>query len=47
MSPEAIDQRLVDLAALWKLGQELQEARRLGKVEDLRRHPGQTAPSKR
>lgn len=35
MSPEAIDRRMRDLAQLYKLGIAIQEARRLGRVEDL------------
>jgi len=36
MSPEAIDRRLLDLAQLYKLGIEIQNARRLGKVNEIR-----------
>jgi hypothetical protein len=36
MSPEALDQRLRDLAQLYKLGMALKDARRIGKVEQLR-----------
>lgn len=35
MSPEAID-RLLDLAQLYKLGIAIQNARRLGKVNEIR-----------
>jgi len=36
MSPEAIDRRLLDLAQLYKLGIAIQNARRLGKVNEIR-----------
>lgn len=36
MSPEAIDRRLLDLAQLYKLGIAIQNARRLGKVNETR-----------
>jgi ribosomal protein L13E len=36
MSPEAIDRRLLDLAQLYKLGMTIQNARRLGKVNEIR-----------
>ncbi|UCH96699.1 MAG: hypothetical protein JSV88_07565 [Candidatus Aminicenantes bacterium] len=36
MSPEAIDRRLLDLAQLYKLGIAIQDARRLGKVNETR-----------
>jgi hypothetical protein len=36
MSPEAIDRRLLDLAQLYKLGMAIQDARRLGKVNETR-----------
>ena len=36
MSPEAIDRRLMDLAQLYKLGISIQDARRLGKVNEIR-----------
>jgi hypothetical protein len=36
MSPEAIDRRLLDLAQLYKLGMAIQNARRLGKVNEIR-----------
>jgi hypothetical protein len=36
MSPEAIDSRLRDLAQLYKLGIAIQDARRLGKVNEIR-----------
>ena len=36
MSPEAIDRRLLDLAQLYKLGISIKDARRLGKVKEIR-----------
>ncbi len=36
MSPEAIDRRLLDLAQLYKLGIAIRDARRLGKVNEIR-----------
>jgi hypothetical protein len=36
MSPEAIDRRLLDLAQLYKLGMAIRNARRLGKVNEIR-----------
>ena len=41
MSPEAVDQRLRDVAQLYKLGVSLRDAELLGPVEDMRRgqHP--------
>ncbi len=36
MSPEAIDRRLLDLAQLYKLGIAIRNARRLGKVNEIR-----------
>lgn len=36
MSPEAIDRRLLNLAQLYKLGIAIQDARRLGKVNEIR-----------
>ncbi len=36
MSPEAIDRRLKDLAQLYKLGIAIRDARRLGKVNEIR-----------
>jgi hypothetical protein len=35
--PELVEQRLRDLAQLYRLGMELRKARRLGKVKDLRK----------
>jgi len=35
MSPEAVDQRLRDLAQLYKLGMSICDAKILGTVEDL------------
>lgn len=41
MSPQAVDQRLRDVAQLYRLGVSLQNAKVLGSVEDMRRgsHP--------
>ncbi|MCK4765449.1 MAG: hypothetical protein KAW12_24820 [Candidatus Aminicenantes bacterium] len=36
MSPEAIDRRLRELAQLYKLGIAIRDARRLGKVNEIR-----------
>jgi hypothetical protein len=36
MSPEAIDRRLLYLAQLYKLGIAIRNARRLGKVNEIR-----------
>jgi hypothetical protein len=36
MSSASIDRRLLDLAQLYKLGIEIQNARRLGKVNEIR-----------
>ena len=36
MSPEAIDRRLLDLAQLYKLGVAIRDARRIGKVNEIR-----------
>ena len=41
MSPEAIDRRLLDLAQLYKLGMAIQNARRLGKVKEKEKGPGE------
>ena len=37
MSPKAIDQRLRDLAQLYKLGMSLRDVKLVGKAADLRR----------
>ena len=37
MSPEAVDQRLRELAQLYRLGVALRDAKLLGPVEELRR----------
>ena len=42
MSPEALDQRIRDVAQLYKLGIALKDARRIGKVEQLRRADAQS-----
>jgi hypothetical protein len=36
MSPEALDQRVRDVAQLYKLGMALKDARRIGQVEPCR-----------
>ena len=36
MSSEAIDRRLLDLAQIYKLGIAIRDARRLGKVNEIR-----------
>jgi hypothetical protein len=45
MSPEALDQRLRDLAQLYKLGMALKDARRIGKVEQLRQAESESSRS--
>jgi hypothetical protein len=47
MSPEAIDRRLRELAQLYRLGVEIRDARRIGKVEDPRRNPRPPHPTAR
>jgi hypothetical protein len=40
MSPEAIDQRIREVAQLYELGISIQSAKKLGKVKDYKReHP--------
>ncbi len=36
MSPEAIDRRMRTLSGLWKFGQSLKGAKRLGRTRDLK-----------
>jgi ribosomal protein L13E len=44
MSPEAINQRLRDLAQLYKLGMSLRDVKRIGKAADIRREAHQDGP---
>jgi ribosomal protein L13E len=44
MSAEAIDQRLRDLAQLYKLGMSLRDVKLLGKAVDLRRKAAEDGP---
>ncbi len=44
MSPEAIDQRLRDLAQLYKLGMSLRDVKLVGKAVDLRRKAAEDGP---
>ncbi len=44
MSAEAIDQRLRDLAQLYKLGMSLRDVKLVGKATDLRRETGGDGP---
>ena len=41
MSPEAIDRRLKDLAQFYKLGMAIKQAKRIGKVKDIRKEEKQ------
>ncbi len=44
MSAEAIDQRLRDLAQLYKLGMSLRDVKLVGKAVDLRRKAAEDGP---